>query len=94
MFLKKLALAVAFSAITMTAAAACEVGARVSVVGNEFPAIQTVGAGARACTGAEVKTNLTADHQKINVAGILIRSMGRIVRFILDNFIIIFLIDV
>jgi len=69
MFLKKLALTVAFSAITMTAAAACEVGARVSVVGNEFPAIQTVGAGARACTGAEVKTNLTADHQKINVAG-------------------------
>ena len=36
------------------------------VVGNEFPAIQTVGAGAAACTGAEVSTNLTADHQKIN----------------------------
>jgi ABC-type glycerol-3-phosphate transport system substrate-binding protein len=38
-------------------------------VGNEFPAIQTVGAGAQECAGAEVKTNLTADHQKINVAG-------------------------
>ncbi len=48
---------------------ACEVKARVSVVGNEFPAIQTVGAGVKKCKGAEVKTNLTADHQKINVAG-------------------------
>ncbi|MDD9908991.1 MAG: extracellular solute-binding protein [Ahrensia sp.] len=44
---------------------------RVSVVGNEFPAIQTVGAGAQECASdsVEVKTNLTADHQKINVAG-------------------------
>jgi len=48
---------------------ACEIKARVSVVGNEFPAIQTVGSGAKKCKGAEVKTNLTADHQKINVAG-------------------------
>ncbi len=48
---------------------ACEVKARVSIVGNEFPAIQTVGAGAKKCKGSEVKTNLTADHQKINVAG-------------------------
>ena len=47
----------------------CTIDARVSIVGNEFPAIQTVGAGAKECTGAEVKTNLTADHQKINVAG-------------------------
>ena len=50
-------------------AQACEIGARVSIVGNEFPAIQTVGAGAAACTGGEVSTNLTADHQKINVPG-------------------------
>ena len=44
---------------------------RVSVVGNEFPAIQTVGAGAMACASdsVEVATNLTADHQKINVDG-------------------------
>ena len=44
---------------------------RVSIVGNEFPAIQTIGKGAQACasSGVEVKTNLTADHQKINVAG-------------------------
>ena len=38
-------------------------------MGNEFPAIQTVGAGAKECKGAKVTANLTADHQKINVAG-------------------------
>lgn len=44
---------------------------RVSIVGNEFPAIQTIGAEAQACAsdGVEIKSNLTADHQKINVAG-------------------------
>ncbi len=48
-----------------------ENGGRVSIVGNEFPAIQTVGKGAEACASdsVEVKTNLTADHQKINLAG-------------------------
>jgi ABC-type glycerol-3-phosphate transport system substrate-binding protein len=55
--------------MTATNAAACEISARVSIVGNEFPAIQTVGAEAAACTGGEVSTNLTADHQQINVAG-------------------------
>ena len=47
----------------------CNINARVSIVGNEFPAIQTVGSGAKECKGAEVTANLTADHQKINVAG-------------------------
>ena len=44
---------------------------RVNIVGNEFPAIQTVGAGAVACAhgSATVETNLTKDHQKINLAG-------------------------
>lgn len=44
---------------------------RVSIIGNEFPAIQTVVKGAEACAGdgVEVKANLTADHQKINLAG-------------------------
>ncbi len=51
------------------AADACDISARVSIVGNEFPAIQTVGAGAQKCVGADVATNLTADHQKINLAG-------------------------
>ena len=49
--------------------AGCVINDRVSIVGNEFPAIQTVGKGAQACSGAEVSTNQTADHQKINVAG-------------------------
>ena len=66
---KILSIVGALSLTAFSAAQACEISARVSVVGNEFPAIQTVGAGAAACTGAEVTTNLTADHQKINVPG-------------------------
>ncbi len=52
--------------------AACDITeGRVSIVGNEFPAIQTVAAGAMACAGdgVEVTANLTADHQKINLPG-------------------------
>jgi trehalose/maltose transport system substrate-binding protein len=66
---KLLSIVGALSITAFSAAQACEINARVSVVGNEFPAIQTVGAGAAACTGAQVSTNLTADHQKINVPG-------------------------
>ena len=55
--------------LSSTSAFACSIGARVSIVGNEFPAIQTVGSGAKECKGAKVSANLTADHQKINVAG-------------------------
>ena len=66
---KLLSIVGALSITAFSAAQACEINARVSIVGNEFPAIQTVGAGAAACTGAEVSTNLTADHQKINVPG-------------------------
>jgi ABC-type glycerol-3-phosphate transport system substrate-binding protein len=54
------------------AAADCGIEAgRVSIVGNEFPAIQTVASGAAACAtpAVEVKANLTADHQTINVPG-------------------------
>jgi len=69
MMFKKVALATAIGLMATNAMAECEIGARVSIVGNEFPAIQTVGAGAQECSGAEVKSNLTADHQKINVAG-------------------------
>jgi ABC-type glycerol-3-phosphate transport system substrate-binding protein len=69
MFAKKIALAGALLVMTGPAWAACEISGRVSIVGNEFPAIQTVGAGAQECTGAEVTANLTADHQKINVPG-------------------------
>jgi ABC-type glycerol-3-phosphate transport system substrate-binding protein len=70
MMLKKLALT---GALMMTAAGAyaeCVIDSgRLSVVGNEFPAIQTVAANAASCSGIDAKTNLTADHQKINVAG-------------------------
>ena len=47
----------------------CKISARVSIVGNEFPAIHAVADGAKVCKGSEVKAILTADHQKINVAG-------------------------
>ena len=69
MYLRKLAIASTLTIMASSTAYACQISARVSVVGNEFPAIQTVGKGAQACSGAEVSTNLTADHQKINVAG-------------------------
>ena len=74
MFLKKITPALlaaggAMLALSATPADACEINARVSIIGNEFPAIQTVGAGAQACTGAEVASNLTSEHQKINVPG-------------------------
>jgi maltose-binding protein MalE len=55
-----------------TAMAACGITeGRISVVGNEFPAIQSIAKrmGDCAATGVELKSNLTADHQKINVAG-------------------------
>jgi len=64
---------VALSALLISATAAqaaCEIaGGRVSIIGNEFPAIQTVAAGAGACTGIEFSSNLTADHQTLNLAG-------------------------
>ncbi len=68
----KLLLTKFFTAIIFlvsSSAFACSISARVSIVGNEFPAIQTVGSGAKECKGAKVTANLTADHQKINVAG-------------------------
>lgn len=70
---KTAAFATAFAALNgTTALAGCGLTeGRVSIVGNEFPAIQTVAKGAEACggDGVEVKANLTADHQKINLAG-------------------------
>ena len=69
MLLKKIALASVIAITAGTTASACEIAGRVSIVGNEFPAIHAVADGAKACSGSEVKANLTADHQKINVAG-------------------------
>ncbi|MEO1794667.1 MAG: hypothetical protein AAFU50_08725, partial [Pseudomonadota bacterium] len=42
--------ALAFSATGAYAACGIE-GGRVNIIGNEFPAIQTIGAGAKACSG-------------------------------------------
>ncbi len=43
---------------------------RVNIVGNEFPAIQSVAAAALECaSGVDAESNLTADHRSINVAG-------------------------
>ena len=70
MFLKKIATAGAMSVLMATGAYACEINARVSIVGNEFPAIQTVGAEAAACSGAEVTKNLTSEHNEINLPGV------------------------
>jgi ABC-type glycerol-3-phosphate transport system substrate-binding protein len=77
MTFRGIALATLLGATALTgaagiAAADCGIAAgRVSIVGNEFPAIKTVAANAAKCaTGTvEVKANLTADHQKINLAG-------------------------
>jgi trehalose/maltose transport system substrate-binding protein len=69
MFLKRLALAGALVLMTGSAMADCNISGRVSIIGNEFPAIHAVADGAKACSGGEVKANLTADHQKLNVAG-------------------------
>ena len=70
MFLKRVALAGSMTAFAASAGYACEIGARVSIVGNEFAAIQAVGAAAQECSGAEVESNLTSEHQTINVAGL------------------------
>lgn len=70
MFLKKIALAGSMVVFAVSAGSACEIGARVSIVGNEFAAIQAVGSAAQECTGAPVESNLTSEHQTINVAGL------------------------
>lgn len=71
--LKTFTLGTAFAVLSgTTVIAGCGIDAgNVSIVGNEFLAIQTVAAAAAACAGdgIEVKSNLTADHQKINLAG-------------------------
>ena len=69
MFMKKLVLASAAILMSGAAMAECKIDGRVSIVGNEFPAIHAVADGAKTCSGGEIKANLTADHQKINVAG-------------------------
>ncbi|EPX80966.1 ABC transporter substrate-binding protein [Litoreibacter arenae] len=68
--LKTTAAACALIAAASAATAECSIdGGRVNIIGNEFPAIQTVAAAAAECTGVTVEANLTADHQTLNVAG-------------------------
>ena len=72
MYLKTAFTATAMAVLTSTTALACDIAeGRVSIIGNEFPAIQTVGAKATECASdaVEVSTNLTADHQSINLPG-------------------------
>ena len=66
---QKLLGAIVLTAVSGFVSANCEIDARVSIIGNEFPAIQTVAEGAEQCQGAEVTANLTADHQSINLPG-------------------------
>lgn len=75
--IRGLALSALLSSVAMAgtvdfAMADCGIAAgRVSIVGNEFPAIHTVADNAAKCATDKVtvKANLTADHQKINLAG-------------------------
>ncbi len=66
---KNAMLGTAVAALTATGAYACEADGRVSIIGNEFPAIQSVAAAAGACEGVDFSSNLTADHQTLNLAG-------------------------
>ncbi len=74
MLIKKIVLTGAFSLMATAVHSNCDISeGRVSIVGNEFPAIQTIGARVKTCASENVvvKANLTADHQKINLAGML-----------------------
>lgn len=62
------------AALTMGTAAfadghGCAAEGRLSIIGNEFPAIQSVAALAQSCEGLDAEANLTADHQSLNVPG-------------------------
>lgn len=72
MLIKRIALTGALSIMATMAHSSCDIAeGRVNIVGNEFPAIQSVGDRAKTCANDNliIKTNLTADHQKINLAG-------------------------
>ncbi|TDT74793.1 carbohydrate ABC transporter substrate-binding protein (CUT1 family) [Litoreibacter halocynthiae] len=69
-FIKSTVAASALVVAAGAASAACTIDSgRVNIIGNEFPAIQTVATAAAECTGATIEANLTADHQTLNVAG-------------------------
>ncbi len=73
MFLKKVALVGAASLWGSTAMADCGIAAgNISILSNDFPAIQAVTAAAAACAAGDVtvETNLTKDHKDIMVAAL------------------------
>ena len=71
--LKNTLIAAGLMSSSVTAYAGCGITAgNVNIIGNEFPAIQTIGAGAVACAGdgIEIKTNLTKEHKDLQVPGL------------------------
>ena len=63
------AVAAAMGTTAYADAHGCSAEGRLNIIGNEFPAIQSVAALAQSCEGIEGEANLTADHQSLNVAG-------------------------
>ena len=73
MFLKTITFAGAFALLGSSAIADCGIsGGKVSILSNDFPAIQAVTAEAAKCAGngVTVETNLTKDHKDIMVAAL------------------------
>ena len=73
MFLNKITIAGAFMVLGSTAMAGCGISSgNVKILSNDFPAIQSVTAGASACAGdgVTVDANLTKDHKDIMVAAL------------------------
>jgi len=71
--LKNTLIAAGLMTSSVSAYAGCGITAgNVNIIGNEFPAIQTIGAGAIACAGdgIEIKTNLTKEHKDLQVPGL------------------------
>jgi len=71
--LKASLIAVGLMSNSVIAYAACDIsGGKVNIIGNEFPAIQTIGAGAVACAGdgVEITANLTKEHKDLQVPGL------------------------
>ena len=73
MFLNKITVAGAFMLLGSTAMAGCGISSgNVSILSNDFPAIQAVTAAASTCAGdgVMVEANLTKDHKDIMVAAL------------------------
>lgn len=74
-----------------TAMAACGIGAgNVTILGNDFPALQAVVAGAKACEGdgLTVEANLTTEHDKLQVAALTADPAQYSVKFVATSSIV------